>query len=83
MFYKGTSTTPLDRESVNVERVCGGVLGLKNDALHFWTFCRSLLVCIHDNTAVPTHLMQADQSTQQKQFHQVQQKEGKKNPLGL
>lgn len=32
---------------------------LKNHDLHLRTFCRSLLVCIHDNTAVPPHLMQA------------------------
>lgn len=32
---------------------------LKNHDLQVWTFCRSLLVCIHDNRAIAPHLMQA------------------------
>lgn len=48
MFVKGVITTPLRPEFVNVER-----LFVVNHHVHLRTLCRSLLVCIYDNTAVP------------------------------
>lgn len=54
---------------------------LKTPDPHSQTFCRSLLVCIHDNTAVPTNLMQAVLPTDQTQLLSIGK--NRSNPPGF